>query len=78
MKTRILIKTVTYGEGGWCAEIYTDDDGGSGYGDNAKTGRWYGSKEACEAVDPASVELYPFKVDNSPDPFDLMCERKHD
>ena len=27
-------KTVTYGEGGWRAEVYTDDDNGSGYGGN--------------------------------------------
>jgi hypothetical protein len=52
-------KDVMYGAGGWFAEVYTDDDDASGYGDNAMIGRWYGTREACEAVDPEEVKLYP-------------------
>jgi hypothetical protein len=73
-----LTKIVLWGPGGWCAEVYTDDDGGSGYGDNPRVGYWYGTREACEAVDPADVTLYPLRAEESPDPFDLACERRWD
>jgi hypothetical protein len=52
--------------GGTFVEIYMDDDGGSGYGDHARVGRWYGSRKACEAlaVSPTrlrrEVNLYPW------------------
>jgi len=76
--TRKLHKTIGIDNGGWYAEVYTDDDGGSGYGDNPKLGRWYGTREACEQVSPEKVKLYPMTIDESPDPFDLACERRFD
>ncbi len=63
---------------GYFAEVYTDDDAGSGYGDNPRMGRWWGSRAECEAVDPRSVSLRPMEADTSPDPFDMACERRFD
>jgi hypothetical protein len=77
MKTE-RVKTVTFGEGGWRAEVYTDDDSGSGYGDNPMVGYWYGTRENCEALDPNSVTLYPTDCSEKSDPFDLACERRWD
>jgi len=71
-------KQVTYGEGGWRAEIYTDDDDASGYGDRARIGFWYGSRAECEAVDPSKVTLYPMQPEEGIDQFDLACERRYD
>ena len=35
--------------GGYYVEWYSDDDGGSGYGEEAKVARWYGAtRGACE------------------------------
>ena len=70
-------KTVTYGEGGWRAEVVEDDDNGSGLGDHTKVGFWYGTREECEKIDPAKVNLYK-PVYNDTDPFDLACERRFD
>lgn len=63
---------------GYFAEVYTDDDGGSGYGDNPRVGRWWGSRAECEAVDPLAVSLRPMGTDSTADPFDLACERRFD
>jgi hypothetical protein len=41
---------VFYGYGGCYAEWYRDDDNNSGYGDNARIARRYGSRQECEAV----------------------------
>jgi hypothetical protein len=49
-----------------------------GYGDNAKVGRYYGTRQECEIIDVNKVKLYPVSIDNSPDYFDLACERKND
>lgn len=71
-------KTIGQDGNGHYAEVYTDDDGASGYGDGALIGRWYGSRAECEAVDPDVVVLHPLKLSSLPDPFDLACERRHD
>jgi len=71
---RVLIDETGY----WYAEVYTDDDNASGYGEDARVGRWYGSRAACEAIPANRVKLYPVERDNSPDPFDLACERRFD
>lgn len=71
-------KEVCYDSYGYYAEVYTDDDGASGYGDHAKVGRWYGTRAECEAIDPRRVRLYPKTSDSRPDEFDLACERRHD
>lgn len=71
-------KQVTYGQGGWCAEFYTDDDNASGYGNNARVGYWYGTREECEKVDISEVVMSPMRYNESPDPFDMMCERRFD
>lgn len=73
-----LSKTLGYDAGGNFVEVYTDDDGASGYGDNAKVGRWYGTPAECDALDPSEVELHPMRGSDAPDPFDLACERRHD
>lgn len=59
-------------------EVYDDSDGGSGYGDNPRIGRWYGTHEECAAIDPRKVKLYPLTVSGGVDEFDLACERRHD
>lgn len=71
-------KQISYGVGGCRAEVYTDDDDASGYGDNPKVGYWYGTLEACEAVKCENVVLYAISSNNDIDPFDLACERKWD
>lgn len=76
-KVRGRTKTITWGEGGWRAEVLEDDDNGSGYGDNPLIGFWFGTKEACELVDPYSVKLYTPHYSDI-DSFDVMCERKWD
>ena len=73
-----LAKTLGYDAGGWYAEVYSDTDGGSGYGDCAMVGRWYGSRGECEAVDARTVRLYPMVTSERPDEFDLACERRFD
>jgi hypothetical protein len=55
-----LCKTLGHDNGGWYAEVYTDDDNASGYGENAMVGRWYGSRAECERLDPNQVRLYPW------------------
>lgn len=80
-ETRIyarMRKSICYGPDGYYAEVYTDDDGGSGYGDNPRIGRWYGTRAECERISPLAVRLEPIRCDDSPDPFDLACERRHD
>ena len=76
----LLAKTVQCDSYGWYAEVYTDNDNASGDGDNAKVGRWYGTRAECEAVRAEDVDLHPF--DATPgggvDEFDLACERRHD
>jgi len=71
-------KQITCNDGGWRAEVYTDDDNDSGYGDNAMVGCWYGTREECDAVDPDDVVLYPLDYSECPDPFDMACERRWD
>jgi len=73
-----MTKTLGIDAGGWFAEIYTDDDGDTGYGDHARSGRWYGTREQCEAVDPREVKVYPTRSSERPDDFDLACERRFD
>ena len=72
------VKTVTFGEGGWRAEVYTDDDDGSGYGNNPMVGYWFGTRKECEAINPNKVVTYPADYSEEPDPFDLACERRWD
>ena len=76
MKTRT--KTVLCDNFGWFAEVYTDDDHASGYGDNPRIGRWYGTRQECEALDPKTVPFRPRVASDEPDPFDLACERRYD
>jgi hypothetical protein len=71
-------KHVLCGSYGWYAEVYTDDDGASGYGDNPKVGHWYGSREDCERLDPRKVDLYTVRPSSGVDDFDLACERRYD
>jgi hypothetical protein len=71
-------KSIGWDAGSYFAEVYTDDDNGSGCGDNPMYGRWYGSLDECEALDMDEVELYPAEYSVQPDPFDLMCERRYD
>ena len=65
-----LEKTVGLGAWGWYAEVYTDD------GDTPMWGRWYGKREACEALDPRKVKLWPLRKHDECDAFDLACERR--
>ena len=72
-------KTVEYtGGSGYCATVYTDDAGGTGYGDNPRVAYYYGSREECEALDPYTLKLEPMALSDGPDPFDLACERRFD
>ena len=66
--------------GGTYLEVYTDSDGASGYGDKPMVGRWYGSMEACKEIarTPWKVKLSRLVAGDSPDPFDLACERRFD
>lgn len=73
-----LSKSVLCGPAGWYAEVYTDDDGASGYGDNARIGYWYGTREECERLDPNCVPLYPIAPETRADEFDYACERRSD
>lgn len=68
--------SVGYDAGGKYLEVYTDEDDASGYGDNARVGRWYGPD--CATVDPSTVPLYPITASDGPDPFDVACERRND
>ena len=73
-------KNITYGECGWCAEVYEDDDNSSGYGGNAKIGYYYGTYGECEAIDINNVVMHSVCNDDfsSNDFFDLACERRFD
>ena len=72
-------KTIQQDAGGIFAEFYTDDDGGSGYGDNPRVARWYGTLEECKAVTSDQVQFHPLPSwDSRTDPFDLACERRSD
>lgn len=73
-----LKKTIGYDAGGTFAEVYTDDDDGSGYGDHPRVGRWYGTRAECEALDPRMVKLYSARGEERPDEFDIACERRWD
>jgi hypothetical protein len=42
--------TVMYDNWGSYAEWYRDDDDNSGYGDNPRTARWYGSRDECKRL----------------------------
>ena len=56
--------------GGWHVVWYTDDDGGSGNGEDAHVTRWYGTHEACQerakGPIPPEVEFVPLKDDKGP------------
>tara|TARA_Y100000310_G_C20610310_1_gene777666 strand:+ start:1009 stop:1236 length:228 start_codon:yes stop_codon:yes gene_type:complete len=71
-------KTIMCDSGGIFAEIYTDDDDGSGYGDNPMSAKWYGTQEECENLDPYTVDLVPVIYSNLPDELDIACERRYD
>jgi len=73
--------SIEYDAGGIHLVVYTDDDGASGNGDNARVGRWYGSRADCErmARTPERVPLHPMREEpERADPFDLACERRYD
>ena len=53
MPSNGLSKTIGYGVGGWYAEIHVEDDDGRSH-----VGYWYGTREACEALDPETVTLH--------------------
>lgn len=80
MRAELVLKksSYMYDAGGGFIEVYTDDDGASGYGDNPRAGRWYGTREECNAVSPEVVPLFPVEYSDRPDEFDLACERRHD
>ena len=61
--TRKFSTHVGHGPGGAYLEVYTDDDGASGLGENARMGRWYGTVAECRALDPRRVTLYPMYED---------------
>lgn len=71
-------KIVQYGPGGWFAEFYRDDDGNSGYGDNPEVAYWFGTEQQCRAVKQSEVTFHPLILNDTPDPFDLACERRYD
>lgn len=75
---RKLVKTIGSDSGGIYAEVYTDDDDASGYGENAMSGRWYGTLEQCQNINPVEVILRPICYKDQPDEFDVMCERRWD
>lgn len=55
--------SVLYDSGGCYVEGYTDDDAASGYGDNPRVFRWYGSRAECDRIvaggkAPAGVEWH--------------------
>jgi len=53
---------IGYAATGHCyLEVYTDDDGASGYGDNAMVGRWWGTRAECEAYPSEDVTLRPLR-----------------
>lgn len=58
-------------------EYYRDSDNSSGYGDNAQVAYWHGSLRDAP-MEPSEDDWMPILPDNSPDPFDLACERLHD
>ena len=72
---RAKSKSIGQDAGGYFVEIYTDDDAASGYGDNARVGRWYGTLAECEAMAPERVRLYRWRYDDRDiDPFDVAEE----
>jgi hypothetical protein len=71
-------KRVECCNGGWRAVVYEDDDGGSGYGNHAKIGYWFGTREACADVGLYDIFLDDMRPDDRPDDFDLACERRYD
>ena len=73
-----LVKALEFTAWGWCAVVYTDSDGGSGYGDTPRVGHWYGTRAECESLDPRKVKLVPMTAHDRPDAFDVACERRHD
>ncbi len=64
-------KTIGCDDGGYYAEFYDED--------TEMVGRWYGTRDECEAIGAESVEMYPVRrTPERPDPFDLACERRYD
>jgi hypothetical protein len=59
---------------------YRDDDNDSGYGEHAQEAFWYSqnTQDAGPDVDDAELVWHDITIDNSPDQFDLACERRHD
>lgn len=79
MAKQVRKKSVYCIGGWWVAEVYTDDDEGSGFGDNSMIGYWYGTREECVRVDPDTVKLCPVRGGSEEiDEFDLACERRWD
>jgi len=50
---------VLCGVGGWYVEWYTDDDGGSGYGDHSRVCYWYAGRQGGRAACEARAKLPP-------------------
>lgn len=65
----MLHKEIGCDSGGYYCEVFDDS--------SEKIGRWYGSREDCETLNPRKVKLYPMR-DSGIDPFDLACERRFD
>lgn len=91
MATRIrgtsIQATLELNDGGWHVVWYTDDDGGSGYGDRPMVAYWYGTRDDCErmrVLHPDSLPegerptWEPLEAGSGVDPFDLACERRFD
>lgn len=66
----MLHKEIGYDSGGYYCEVFDDS--------SEKIGRWYGSREACELLNPSKVKLYPMRLSSGVDEFDLACERRFD
>lgn len=64
-----LTKSLCHDNWGWYAEAH---DSETDY-----IGRWYGTKEECEAVPISAIDIAPPR-DSDLDQFDLACERRHD
>ena len=65
--------SIDVGEFGWFVEWYADDDDSSGYGDNARVCRWYGTYQDCLKRARRSAPSSRFWV--SPEAIDRRCVR---
>ncbi len=58
-------------------EYYRDTDASSGYGSSPQVAYWAGSLRDAP-LEPGEDDWMPLLPCDSPDPFDLACERRYD